>query len=898
MNDPLRILFVDDNPDDPVLMMNVLRPHFPDAGMEQAGTAPEFARALEHNSFDLAIIDYQLIWSNGIEVLRAVKARYPDCPVIMATGTGSEEIAVEAMKAGLDDYVLKSIKHLVRLPAVVQTVLERTRQRLAVKEAEARYKEAVEALRKSEERFRDLVESSSDWLWEVNESLVFTYSSPRARDLLGYEPEEITGKSLRDLMPPEDPQCVEDLCASVIAGRKPFELLENAYRRKDGRPVILETSGVPFFGSDGTFRGYRAVGRDVTQRKESQKVLREQLHFLQRLMDSFPNPLFYKDLDGLYRGCNKAFEEIHGVSRERIIGKSAHDCFPKDLADRFQAMDSRLMLNPGTRIHENVRLETRGIGRDTIVSKATYTNLDGSLGGVVGIIVDVTEQKRIQEDRARLAAAIDQITEGVFVTDANWSVLYVNQAFERLSGLSPEEAVGCCLRDFRFGNLSEVFYRDKTMKWTGPIESRAKGGKDGVVHEIEASISPILDEAGEIIHYVGVIRDISQEARLEKLLRQAQKMEALGTLAGGIAHDFNNILGAVMGYTELTLCDTPEDSPTRRNLDQVLKASRRARDLVQQILAFSRQSEQQRHPVSVGLIVKEALKLLRASLPSTIEVSQNIKSPSTVLADPTQIHQVLMNLCSNSAHAMREKGGVLRVELADIDMDADHASLQPDMTPGPYLRLTVSDTGHGIDPAIAERIFDPYFTTKDIGEGTGLGLAVVHGIVKNHGGAVTVYSEPGHGTTFHVLLPRLVIASDRKARTETPLPLATGRERILFVDDEKALAEAGRQMLERLGYQVVGITSPIEALETFKAQPDFFDLVITDQTMPQMTGLDLARSLTLIRPGIPIILCTGFSHMLAEIPPEKTAAMGIREIVMKPVIMRAIAETARKVLDE
>jgi nitrogen-specific signal transduction histidine kinase/CheY-like chemotaxis protein len=388
-------------------------------------------------------------------------------------------------------------------------------------------------------------------------------------------------------------------------------------------------------------------------------------------------------------------------------------------------------------------------------------------------------------------------------------------------------------------------------------------------------------------------RDVTHIVRLEKQLRQAQKMEAIGTLAGGIAHDFNNILTIIIGYAEILLDGVSEENPMRVDLEEVLKAGFRARGLVEQILTFSRQTDQERRPLQIAPIVKEALKLLRASIPKTIEIRENIATESgMILADPTQIHQVLMNLCTNSAHAMREKGGRLEVGLIDVHLDYETAAQYPDLGPGPYLRLTVSDTGHGMERTVRERIFDPFFTTKGPGEGTGLGLAMVYGIVKSHRGEITVYSEPGKGTTFHVFLPKVEV--ELIPSTEPLLPLSQGKERILFVDDEEGVVQMGRKMLERLGYEVIISTDGREALEIFRSQPEQIDLVITDQTMPNITGAELAQELMRIRPDIPVILCSGFSELIDQ---EKAKAMGIREFVMKPIITRDIGETIRRVLE-
>jgi CheY-like chemotaxis protein len=371
-------------------------------------------------------------------------------------------------------------------------------------------------------------------------------------------------------------------------------------------------------------------------------------------------------------------------------------------------------------------------------------------------------------------------------------------------------------------------------------------------------------------------------------------MEALGTLAGGIAHDFNNILMPILINAEMALLDEPEGSPTSKQLKLVLEAANRGKDLVKQIITFSRQKDQEKTIIKVNPIIKEALKFLRASIPKNIEIVDHIEAESALaLADATQIHQVLMNLCSNAAYAMREKGGVLGVRLTEIDVDPDLAVKHIDLKPGPYLRLMVSDTGHGMTSEILEKAFDPFFTTKAPGEGTGMGLAVVHGIVKNHGGAITVYSELGRGTTFNVFLPRLKGGQEARANALESLP--TGKERILFIDDEEIQIRSVLPMLERLGYQVVGQTDPKKALEIFHNRPESFDLVMTDQTMPSLTGEKLTAKLLRLRPDIPVILCTGFSETIDE---EKAKAMGIRAFLLKPFSVKEIAETIRRVLDK
>ena len=390
-------------------------------------------------------------------------------------------------------------------------------------------------------------------------------------------------------------------------------------------------------------------------------------------------------------------------------------------------------------------------------------------------------------------------------------------------------------------------------------------------------------------------RKLAEEKRkkLEEELQQAQKMEAIGTLAGGIAHDFNNVLYSIIGYTELTMDDVPEGSLAQKNLTEVLKGALRAKDMVRQILAFSRKDDIQKKPVKIQPVVKEALKLLRASIPTTIEIRQSIDEDcGPVLAASTQIHQVVMNLATNAYQAMQEKKGLLELTLMEEEIGFDNSV--PDLPPGTYLKLTVSDTGHGMNSEVMEKIFDPYFSTKGPGEGTGMGLAVVHGIVKSHGGNITVYSKVGEGTTFHVYLP-LIETRPVEPKTVPAGLTPTGTEHILFVDDEEPIVLMIQKILERLGYQVTSRTSSVEALEAFKAKPDEYDLVITDMTMPNMTGVELAPRLREIRSDIPIIMCTGFSETIDE---DRAKNMGIPAYIMKPFLIDEIAKTIRKVLEK
>jgi len=518
--------------------------------------------------------------------------------------------------------------------------------------------------------------------------------------------------------------------------------------------------------------------------------------------------------------------------------------------------------------------------------------------------IDITERKRaeevLKEREALLRTIFETLPVGIWITDKQGRIIHGNPAGQQI--WAGARYVGIDQFGEYKGWWVDTGKRIEPEEWAA---ARAVlNGETSINEEIEIecfdgshkiilnSAVPIRDERQEILGAFIVNDDITERKKAEKNLRQIQKREALGTLAGGIAHDFNNILMPITINTELALFDTPEGSPLRQYLQLVLNAAKRGKDLVNQIITFSRQKEQERKPVKISPIIKEAIKFLRSALPKNIEIHESIETESdTIQADPTQIHQVLMNLSNNATYAMRENGGILGVRLTSIEVDSDMAAQYTALRQGPYLKLTVSDTGCGMTQEVMGRVFDPFFTTKRPGEGTGMGLAVVHGIIKNHNGAVTVYSEIEKGTTFNVFLPR--VQYEVKSENVSLESIPTGKEKILLIDDEEVQLQSIQHMLERLGYSVIAKRDSGEALNNFRAKPEAFDLVITDQTMPKMTGEKLAESILRIRPDIPIILCTGFSEVVDA---DKAKAMGIREFVMKPFTVKEMAETIRKVL--
>jgi len=518
--------------------------------------------------------------------------------------------------------------------------------------------------------------------------------------------------------------------------------------------------------------------------------------------------------------------------------------------------------------------------------------------------IRLRDEKRLAEDALKekqreMRSLLDAFQGFAFLIDKDGTMLAGNQEVAAVLGKEIDQIPGTSVKDF-CANASakktrrmaaEIIRSGKPLRYEEQLEGKY----------FDTIINPVFDEQGHVKQLAVFSRDISQRKRdeeekrkLQYQLAQSQKMEAIGTLAGGIAHDFNNILGAIMGYAEIMkqTADTTDDRFIS-NLDQILQAGNRAKELVKQILAFSRPYENNKIPIQITSIITEVLKFLRSSLPTTIELRHNFEQgPKVIEADPTQIHQILMNLCTNAAHAMQDKGGVLKIDITSVTLDSNTPAELPNLAPGNYIKLTVTDSGCGMKPSVLKRIFDPYFTTKETGKGTGLGLSVVHGLVKSHGGAIQVTSELEKGTTISILFPQ--IESDAEYDTKNFVPVLGAKEHILFVDDELDLVNLNKQLLESLNYTVTTRTSSIEALEAFQAGPNKFDLVITDMTMPNMTGDILAQKLLKIRRDIPIILCTGFSEKIQN---KRVEQMGIKKLLMKPLLMRDLSEAVQQVLN-
>ncbi|RJP95195.1 MAG: PAS domain S-box protein [Desulfobacteraceae bacterium] len=603
-------------------------------------------------------------------------------------------------------------------------------------------------------------------------------------------------------------------------------------------------------------------------------------------------------VDRKFQFVNHTLCEMLGYPAEAFIGNDSRFIYPSDEeynlvgSEKYRQIHS---MGKGT-------VETRCLCRDGSIMNVLMSSCPidpGDLSkGVTFTVLNITEQKnaekalKLSEEKYR--ELVENINEVIFVTDLQGAITFVSGKIESILGYSPQEITGKSFTLFvapEDAELIQTRFKNLISGGGGSNEYRLVH-KTGHIIWIRTSTRPTYKN-NQIIGAMGTITDITEHKKLAAELQQSRKMEAIGTLAGGIAHDFNNILSAIFGYTELSLHLVFGENVLKQHLTEVLKAASRARDLVKQILAFSRQQENELSDVEPGAVVRETLKFLRSTSPSTIEIRQHINSNGLhIRAKHIQIQQVVMNLCTNAIQSMEKSGGFLEVNLHPVELDTLTLPCS-NIVPGLYVKLSIQDTGYGISPQIMPSIFDPYFTTKKIGQGTGLGLSVVHGIIKTLGGGITVQSDIGSGTTFDIYLP--AVKSNARGISEIEEELPKGKERILVVDDERIVARANQLRLEQIGYSVAIKTDSEEALELFRENPDGFDLVITDMTMPKMTGDVLAVEMMKIRPGFPVILCTGYSSEISE---EMAGKKGIKAFLIKPVALKDLAKIIRKVLDE
>lgn len=637
-------------------------------------------------------------------------------------------------------------------------------------------------------------------------------------------------------------------------------------------------------------------GRLRRERRNSEAALAVSESRYRLLVEQASDGIFTVSAEGRYSDVNVRGLEMMQYSREAFLRLRLGDLIAA--GDRVRLASEVAALKQGeTRVSEFRIRRGDETWFDAEISARALPD-----GQLLGIVRDLTERRRsehaLRESEERFRQLAENINEVFWMTDPNrGTILYISPAYETIWGRTCQSLYATPR------NWMDAVHPEDRERMIKVAARQTQGGyheiyriirPDGTLRWVRDRAFPIRDAGGQVYRMVGTAEDITERRQLEEQFRQAQKLEAIGTLAGGIAHDFNNILGAIIGYVELTKLGLKGNASANQYLDLVLQGANRAASLVKQILAFSRQQDHQRVTVQLRHVVAEPIKLLRATIPAMIDFEVSLPGDlPTVLADPTQVHQVVMNLCTNAAHAMRDRPGRLSVKLETIFMDATQAATIDRLKPGLYVRLTVGDTGCGMERATMDRIFEPFFTTKKPGEGTGLGLSVVHGIMQSHEGAVTVQSQPQAGTTFHLYFPADgSLPVEERVPSKSDIPRGAG-QRVLLIDDEVHLTLLGHAILESLGYIPTVMNDALEALACMETNPQAFDLVITDLSMPGMMGTDLAAQLLSLRPDLPIILTTGYT---ASLTAESMRVMGIRELLMKPFSFHSLGTAVHRVL--
>ena len=733
----------------------------------------------------------------------------------------------------------------------------------------------------AEDKYRVITEFANDGIMVIQDGKM-VFRNPAGCDLIGVPLTDSEPGDFLDIMMSEDRKTVLKHYHTLLEGGNAPNPHTVRIRGADGEQKFVEiaSSLIQYRNRPAVL----AIMRDMTKRKRAEEVIRESEERFRLLSEASFEGILIHD-KGEILDANQTFAKIFGYELDEIIGMNVLEL----AAPECREVVKRNVLSGLEEAYEAIGLRKDGStfpgelrGRQTKYKGKTVR---------ITAARDLSEQKKaeeaLRESEENYRSMMEAMDDAIYICSSDFRIEYMNPAMINRIG---RDATGEPCHKVMHGLDEKCPWciHEKIMRGRY-IKTEVVSPADHKTYHI--SNSPMF-HTDKSVSKLTVFRDITEMKKLQAHLQRAQKMEAIGTLAGGIAHDFNNILMAILANCDLAKMKLAEDSEAIDNLNQVKHGGYRARRLIQQILTFSRMGEQERIALSLTPLIKEALKFLKSTLPASIEIRDYIEAdPGIIEADATQIHQIVMNLCTNAEHAMREEGGTLDVKLTRVEVDRQTALQHHELHTGPHVRLIVTDTGCGMDSETLEHIFDPYFTTKEVGEGTGLGLSVVHGIVNTHNGVITVESEPGKGTTFNVYFP--ITEKDEKIQEESDEPLPTGNERILFVDDEQVIVYIAEEMLKELGYNVVTKKSSVEALELFRADPGRFDLVITDMTMPKMTGDKLARELMKIRPDIPVILCTGFSPKISE---EKAKEIGIKAFAMKPLVGRDMANTVRKAL--
>ncbi|MGC8660092.1 MAG: PAS domain S-box protein [Desulfomonilaceae bacterium] len=750
------------------------------------------------------------------------------------------------------------------------------------------------ALKESEELFKGIFEFSP-----VGKSL----TSPEGKllmvnkafaGMLGYTVEELQGINFSDITAPEDLAASRECVRILVSDERKVYRMEKRYVRKDGVIVWVDLTTTLFRNPNGVPLYFLTTVLDITYRKQAEAALMESEFRSNRaeLVAGLGN--WEVDLSTNKVTASNGARRIYGVGQEEL---TLDDIQKFPLPEYRSSLDAAFTALVRDGAPYDIEFKIKRANDNQVVDIHSMAHYDPEKNSVFGTIHDITYIRHAEENYRLLFAAIEQAAEGIIITDATGMIQYVNPAEKAITGYSSDELIGRKANIFKSGKQDDDFYRSlwQTISagnvWTGRFVNKKK---DGTEYYEDATISPVYNKSGKLTHFVAVKRDVTKHLELSKQLFQAQKMEAVGTLAGGVAHDFNNLLQAVLGYSELILQRKKEGEPDYADLQKIYQAGKRGADLVKSLLTFSRKAETKYVPIDLNHEITSVRDLLFRTIPKTIRIDLRLSgSLESIKADPSQISQVLMNLGVNARDAMPD-GGTLTIETTNIRLDEEYCKSHLEVKPGNYVELTFSDTGQGMDKETLSHIFEPFFTTKEMGKGTGLGLATVYGIVKQHGGQINCYSEPGRGTTFKIYFP----AIEKEIDLEYPTinrPIPGGTETVLLVDDDDVVRDLGATLLVDFGYKVIAASNGKEALEIYQREGERISLIILDLIMPEMDGMKCLDKIIQVNPKAKVIIASGYSESVSD---SGAMALQAKGFVHKPYNMRQLLTKVREILDK